>query len=61
MVEIIEEEVVVVAVMLIVVAHTSMSIPFSVYKILFYFEADVHESIIFLLPPPPALPTLLHY
>ena len=32
-----------------------------VYKILFYFEAYVHELIILLAPRPPALPTLLHY
>jgi len=31
------------------------------YKICFYFEALVHESIILSLPPPPALPTRLQY
>ena len=30
-----------------------------VYKIWFHFEAYVHESILF-IPPPPVLPTLLH-
>jgi len=32
-----------------------------VYKILFHFEAYVHESIIFMSPPHPYFPLLLYY
>jgi len=44
--------------------HTASRVRGSVpglHKILFYFEAFVHESIILSLPLPPALPALLQY
>jgi len=42
-------------------SHDTQGLALSLYKTFFYLEAFVHESIVRLLPPPPALPTLSQF